>query len=187
MASGGDGSPTTSNSGGNFANLWERRRSSGPAANSVELRRKSADDEANTSSCWGRRRRNRDDTCAQLLSRQGKEYAEATSLHGVKYTCESGRAILERYAKDHSLNHFIGVSVNHLFCRVLWTFLCVGGVVLSYLLIVPMYTKWQEQPTFTTINSTNYPIWNIDFPAVTICSNNKVMGKQLTRELKKPP
>ena len=54
-------------------------------------------------------------------------------------------------------------------------------------LIQPIYFKWQTQPTITTPASTNYPIWNIDFPAVTICSNTKVVEAQLKRVLKKQP
>ncbi len=34
------------------------------------------------------------------------------------------------------------------------------------------------QPTITTLDSTDHPVWEIDFPAVTICPANKVdMGK----------
>ena len=54
-------------------------------------------------------------------------------------------------------------------------------------LILPIYNKWQDVPTITTPESTNYPIWNINFPAVTICSNAKVVEEQLKRALKKPP
>ena len=30
------------------------------------------------------------------LKEQGKEYADGTSIHGIKYTCEPGRAIVEK-------------------------------------------------------------------------------------------
>ena len=30
------------------------------------------------------------------------------------------------------------------------------------------------QPTLTSLDSTNHPVWEIDFPGVTICSPNKV-------------
>lgn len=45
----------------------------------------------------------------------------------------------------------------------------------------PIYHKWQVVPTITTVETTNYPIWNIHFPAVTICSNNKVVMTQFNR------
>ena len=32
------------------------------------------------------------------------------------------------------------------------------------------YIEWQDNPTITTINTTAYPIKNIEFPAITICS-----------------
>ena len=32
------------------------------------------------------------------------------------------------------------------------------------------YIEWQANPTITTINTTAYPIENIEFPAITICS-----------------
>ena len=38
-----------------------------------------------------------------------------------------------------------------------------------------------------TVEQTNYPIWNIYFPAVTICSNNKVVESQTTTLLKQQP
>ena len=39
--------------------------------------------------------------------------------------------------------------------------------------------KWINFPTITTILQTNFPISEITFPAVTICSNNKVFSKKL--------
>ena len=32
------------------------------------------------------------------------------------------------------------------------------------------YVEWQASPTITTINTIAYPIKNIEFPAITICS-----------------
>ena len=53
--------------------------------------------------------------------------------------------------------------------------------------ILPIYTKWKESPTIVSPESTNYPIWNIYFPAITICSNAKVVEEQLKSVLKKEP
>lgn len=71
--------------------------------------------------------------------------------------------------------------------RILWIFLCLGGAVLTLTFMAPQYRKWRYSPTITSVDTTNYPIWNIHFPAVTVCSNNKVMQKQLRREVKKAP
>ena len=65
--------------------------------------------------------------------------------------------------------------------------LTIGSLFLCGYMIWPIYTKWQENPTITSIASTNYAIWNIHFPAVTICSNNKVVKKNLKAALRYPP
>ena len=41
--------------------------------------------------------------------------------------------------------------------------------------------KWVNFPTITTILQTNYPISKIPFPAVTICSNNRVYDNKLVQ------
>jgi amiloride-sensitive sodium channel len=37
-----------------------------------------------------------------------------------------------------------------------------------------VWLRFDESPMVTTVETTAYPIWNIPFPAVTLCSNNKV-------------
>ena len=81
-----------------------------------------------------------------------------SSLHGLKYISEDGRHWTE---------------------RVLWLILCLMGFVLNVYFIVPIWIKWNNQPTLTTLDSTNHPVWEIDFPAITICSPNKVVERKL--------
>ena len=50
----------------------------------------------------------------------------------------------------------------------------------QYELMIPIYEKYQESKTITSIKTTNYPVWNINFPGVTICSNNKVSKSRLS-------
>ena len=87
-----------------------------------------------------------------------KEYCESSSLHGLKYISEDGRHWTE---------------------RVLWFILCLMGFVLTIYFIIPIWIKWNSHPTLTTLDSTNHPVWEIDFPAVTICSPNKVIRQKL--------
>ena len=75
----------------------------------------------------------------------------------------------------------------HILCRIFWFFNIVAGLVLMVLFIRPIFLKWQTNPTIVSPQSTNYPIWNIYFPAITICSNNKVVQGQLKRVAKKEP
>ena len=35
---------------------------------------------------------------------------------------------------------------------------------------IQTWNEWQDNPIITTINTTAYPIQNIEFPAITICS-----------------
>ncbi len=49
------------------------------------------------------------------------------------------------------------------------------SAMLCYYGMRPIYDKWQNTPTITSIEDTNYAVWNINFPAVTICSNNKAL------------
>ena len=61
-----------------------------------------------------------------------------------------------------------------LFIRLFWAFICILGAILGMYLIWQVRNKYVENPTITTIATTNYPIGKIQFPAVTICSNNKI-------------
>ncbi len=66
---------------------------------------------------------------------------------------------------------------------VLWTSsvaLCYGGM-------RPIYDKWPDTPTITSVADTNSAVGNIHFPASTVCSNNKVVKKKLTGAIKKSP
>ena len=61
----------------------------------------------------------------------------------------------------------------------------------SIILSRKIYDQWQDAPTVTTISTTGYPIKNIEFPAITICSQgaandlmDMAMMKQFERYLK---
>ena len=71
--------------------------------------------------------------------------------------------------------------------RLLWSFFVIGACILCGVLVYPIYVKWQTQPTITSVDETNFAIWNIYFPAVTICSNNKVVESQIDKLLRSQP
>ena len=100
-----------------------------------------------------------------------KKYCEETSLHGLKYITENDRNPFE---------------------RILWISLCFSGLCLAVFFIQPRnrlvaffffplkffltdVRRYIKDPTTTTLASTDYPIWNIDFPGITICPNMKVI------------
>ena len=70
--------------------------------------------------------------------------------------------------------------------RVLWICLCIVSLVLCFYLVEPIHKKYLDFPTVTTVVSNNYPIYNISFPAVTICSNNRIVEESLDRIISNP-
>ena len=59
------------------------------------------------------------------------------------------------------------------------------GLAGAIILINKVWTQYSTSPTITSVENTHYPIWNIPFPAVTICQVNKVhysAAKQLYKD-----
>ena len=48
----------------------------------------------------------------------------------------------------------------------------------------PIFEKYKESKTLTTVDTTNYPIWNIDFPGITVCSNIRISASRLRATLR---
>jgi hypothetical protein len=63
----------------------------------------------------------------------------------------------------------------------------VGGFVACWVFIRPGFERWRDQPVFTSVELTNYPVWEVYFPAVTICSTNRVVQHQLRTAMKHEP
>ncbi|KYN08320.1 Sodium channel protein Nach, partial [Cyphomyrmex costatus] len=55
----------------------------------------------------------------------------------------------------------------------LWFMICMLSIVLCTILMLRLWANYSNNPIVTTIYTSN-PIWNVSFPAVTICNNNKV-------------
>ena len=95
------------------------------------------------------------------------------------------------------LVRYIAQPGRHPVERVLWIFLCLTGFGLAFLFLAPSQWSWfhiwfeafphllnepplsglekhMNDPTTTGLETTDFPIWNIDFPGVTICPNTKV-------------
>lgn len=58
--------------------------------------------------------------------------------------------------------------------RWLWLLSCVAGLYCGVLMMTLVWRRFQKNPTITTIDTYNHPIWEVAFPSVTICNNNKV-------------
>jgi amiloride-sensitive sodium channel len=67
---------------------------------------------------------------------------------------------------------------------VLWVLLFLMGMMVATYFILAMWNKWETSPVYMSVDTTAYPISNIPFPAVSICSVNKVVRDKFTSALK---
>ncbi|KYQ53387.1 Sodium channel protein Nach [Trachymyrmex zeteki] len=79
-------------------------------------------------------------------------YCKNTNLHGFRYISIDGTSIIE---------------------NILWFLVCMSAIVFCAILMSRLWANYSNNPIVTTIY-TSKPIWDMPFPAVTICNNNKV-------------
>nr|CAD7404260.1 unnamed protein product [Timema cristinae] len=79
-----------------------------------------------------------------------KEYSSKAAIHGVKYIFKDGSLALDR------LLWVVAVMV------------CATGVVF---LSIPMCEEYFTSPLLISVESTHYPLYELPFPAVTLCIN----------------
>ena len=75
----------------------------------------------------------------------------------------------------------------HVHYRIIWFFIFIGGVGYGYLLYTPYLEKWYYTPVYMAVDSSSYDVAQIPFPAITICSNNKIVERQLESVLLTQP
>lgn len=80
------------------------------------------------------------------------EYCENTTIHGVKYFGERHRPKVERWW---------------------WIAAFLVSIVLCTLLIRNLWVKWDQSPVIVSFAERSTPVWEIPFPAVTICPETK--------------
>lgn len=88
---------------------------------------------------------------------------------------------IQRFFANHRQTRF-----NKLFSLIIWSSATVMGAVFAIVLMGLVWDRFQTTPTITTVETNNYPIWNVPFPAITICNINKVYApatKNITEKL----
>lgn len=93
---------------------------------------------------------------------------------------------INNFCKVTSLHGYIH-TVNkeyHAFERWLWIVLSGLALITAIALLWISWNWTAETPTTTVIESTNYPTYNLPFPAVTVCNMNK-MSKTVVFEVVK--
>ncbi|EDW34295.1 GL21653 [Drosophila persimilis] len=81
-----------------------------------------------------------------------EEYCSHTSLHGVQYLGDHQRPMRE---------------------RIFWLCAFLISIYGCATLISSAYTKWTETPVIVSFAEKSTPVWNIPFPAITVCSETK--------------
>lgn len=95
-----------------------------------------------------------------------KEFLSDTSLHGVKHISKKIKHVED---DETYIKHFRALLNN-----VFWFFLTISSGIFSLHMMNLVWIRYQTTPTVTTIETLNYPIWEVPFPAVTVCNINKV-------------
>lgn len=81
-----------------------------------------------------------------------REYCSSSSVHGVQYFGCQERSWCERFW---------------------WIVVFVLSIVSCALLIHKVYQKWEQTPVIVSFAEKTTPVWQIPFPAVTICPQTK--------------
>ena len=74
-----------------------------------------------------------------------------------------------------------------LYFRLLWFILFGFAVWYGYLLYTPFLDAWFYEPTVIATDQADFPVEKLPFPAITICSNNKIVYRQLESVLRTQP
>lgn len=56
--------------------------------------------------------------------------------------------------------------------------ICLASLISALTLLCIAWFSFQEYPLVSVTDSTHYPIWNYDFPAVTVCNFNKISRRK---------
>ena len=79
------------------------------------------------------------------------------------------------------------MSDSNIYCRIFWFFLFGLGVGYGYLLYTPVLHDWFYNRAVHDVEKTDFFIKELPFPAITICSNNKIVNRQFESVLLTQP
>ncbi|CAH4030048.1 unnamed protein product [Pieris brassicae] len=81
------------------------------------------------------------------------EYTTNSNLHGLKYIGEKQRTYPE---------------------KLFWVLMFTSCVLVCGSTMMKVFKKWAENPVIVSFAETSTPVWQIPYPAVTVCSETKV-------------
>ncbi|KAJ9598439.1 hypothetical protein L9F63_010883 [Diploptera punctata] len=100
-----------------------------------------------------KRRRRRKQRVLKALKKNSMEFCNHTSLHGLQYLGEPNRPPVERF---------------------FWLIIFITSLIIVTLVTYNVWKKWHYSPVFVSFGDAMKPVWEIPFPAITICPQIKV-------------
>lgn len=110
----------------------------------------------------------------QSLNETTSRFCTETTLHGIRNILNAVHQISSRTATRQQ-------KFYNVISLVIWCSAFCAGTVFAIILMRLILERFQRTPTITTVETNNYPIWNVEFPAVTICNSNKVYAPAAKR------
>lgn len=66
-----------------------------------------------------------------------------------------------------------------LYERILWILITIFGICLTFYLVINSYLEFLESPTVTSEDPIKTSVLELSFPAVSVCSANRISQKEL--------
>lgn len=100
--------------------------------------------------------------CKKLATFVAKDFAETTSIHGIKFIARNDISLPERcclFMIEHGLLVCFNVVWSKLLNdRLLWAILFLVGFLFAILWSIMLWNNWGRNPVLTTVHSTNFPV-----------------------------
>lgn len=105
------------------------------------------------------------------LSDYFTEFSSNTGIHGFKYMGEQERSITEKFVlflpEKYNFQNFC-------YFRLYWLVLFCISLYICISLIIQTWIKWDQTPVLVSFAQSPTPVWQVPFPAITICSETKI-------------
>nr|XP_023014214.1 sodium channel protein Nach-like isoform X2 [Leptinotarsa decemlineata] len=89
-------------------------------------------------------------------------------------SCERVRLKLRKYCEETTLHGFKYLTQTSKYQSVFWYLICIKCFILCVLFIYFQMIRYRDNRVTTTVKTTNFPVWKVPFPAITICNSNLV-------------
>lgn len=93
------------------------------------------------------------------------------TLHSYRALSEAGRPATEKCVKSAWAIKCYSI---YSFSRILWSTLHFSNACFFIYILISGLSSFAENPLVTTLHDTIYPVEKVPFPAIAICSNNRI-------------